>query len=124
MSKINLKFTARDIARIEDNLNNSIESIIASFRTHTLVEFIRVGLRDEDDKHLKLTEEEAFDKVDELIRANGKLELQMDVIDALIAAGFLPKAIDTKAIRESVSEATIASNLSGEITKPTPSVSD
>ncbi len=118
MSKLNLKFTARDVAAVEEALDCSLEKAIASFKLTTLIQFLMVGLRDKDGKKLDLSEDAAFDIVDNTIKEHGKIELQIEVIDALIDAGFLPKAIDTNQIRETLNEAiTEASKTTGEDTK-------
>ena len=104
-TKLNLKFTARDVAAVEEALNDSLEKIIASFRLTTLIQFLMVGLRDKSGNRLNLDEDKTFDLVDEKIKEYGKIELQIEVIDALIEAGFLPKAIDTSQLRTTVSEA-------------------
>ena len=104
-TKLNLKFTARDVAAVEEALDGSLEKIIASFKLTTLIQFLMVGLRDKDGKKLDLSEDAAFDVVDGAIKEHGKIELQIQVIDALIEAGFLPKAIDTGQLRATLSEA-------------------
>ncbi len=117
-TKLNLKFTARDVAAVEEALDGSLEKIIASFKLTTLIQFLMVGLRDKDGKKLDLSEDAAFDVVDDAIKEHGKIELQIQVIDALIEAGFLPKAIDTGQIRATLSEAIAeASKITGEATK-------
>ena len=123
-TKLNLKFTARDVAAVEEALNGSLEKIIASFRLTTLIQFLMVGLRDKSGNRLNLDEDKTFDLVDEKIKEYGKIELQIEVIDALIEAGFLPKAIDTSQLRTTVSEAIAevsklpeASKTTGENTK-------
>ena len=104
-TKLNLKFTARDVAAVEEALNGSLEKIIASFRLTTLIQFLMVGLRDKAGNRLNLDEDKAFDIVDEKIKEYGKIELQIEVIDALIESGFLPKAIDTNQMRATLSDA-------------------
>ena len=117
-TKLNLKFTARDVAAVEEALDGSLEKIIASFKLTTLIQFLMVGLRDKDGKKLDLDEEKTFELVDEKIKEYGKIELQIQVIDALIEAGFLPKAIDTGQIRVALSEAIAeTSKITGEATK-------
>ena len=117
-TKLNLKFTARDVAAVEEALDGSLEKIIASFKLTTLIQFLMVGLRDKDGKKLDLSEDAAFDVVDGAIKEHGKIELQIQVIDALIEAGFLPRAIDTKQLRATLSEAIAdASKITGEATK-------
>ena len=123
-TKLNLKFTARDVAAVEEALNGSLEKIIASFRLTTLIQFLMVGLRDKSGNRLNLDEDKTFDLVDEKIKEYGKIELQIEVIDALIEAGFLPKAIDMSKLRTTVSEAIAeasklpeASEKTGENTK-------
>ena len=75
-------------------------------------------LQYKDGKKLDLSEDAAFDVVDEAIKEHGKIELQIQVIDALIEAGFLPRAIDTKQLRATLSEAIAeASKITGEATK-------
>ncbi|RYC75238.1 hypothetical protein [Candidatus Nanosyncoccus alces] len=123
-NKLNLKFTARDVAAVEEALDGSLEKIIASFKLTTLIQFLMVGLRDKSGNRLNLDEEKTFDIVDEKIKEYGKIELQIEVIDALIEAGFLPRAIDTNQMRTTLSEAIAeaskipeASKKAGENTK-------
>lgn len=118
-TKLNLKFTARDVAAVEEALNGSLEKIIASFRLTTLIQFLMVGLRDKSGNRLNLDEDKAFDIVDEKIKEYGKIELQIEVIDALIEAGFLPKAIDTNHLRTTVSEAIAEASKLPEASKTT-----
>ncbi|MBR3163683.1 hypothetical protein IKF15_00030 [Candidatus Saccharibacteria bacterium] len=118
-TKLNLKFTARDVAAVEEALNDSLEKIIASFRLTTLIQFLMVGLRDKSGNRLNLDEDKTFDLVDEKIKEYGKIELQIEVIDALIEAGFLPKAIDTSQLRTTVSEAIAEASKLPEASKTT-----
>ena len=118
-TKLNLKFTARDVAAVEEALNGSLEKIIASFRLTTLIQFLMVGLRDKSGNRLNLDEDKTFDLVDEKIKEYGKIELQIEVIDALIEAGFLPKAIDTSKLRTTVSEAIAEASKLPEASKTT-----
>ena len=117
-TRLNLKFTARDVAAVEEALDSSLEKIIASFKLTTLIQLMMVGLRDKDGNKLKISEDEAFDAIDEAIKEQGKIELQIQVIDALIDAGFLPKAINTGQLRATLSEAIAdASKITGEVAK-------
>ena len=118
-TKLNLNFTARDVAAVEEALNGSLEKIIASFRLTTLIQFLMVGLRDKSGNRLNLDEDKTFDLVDEKIKEYGKIELQIEVIDALIEAGFLPKAIDTSQLRTTVSEAIAEASKLPEASKTT-----
>ena len=118
-TKLNLKFTARDVAAVEEALNGSLEKIIASFRLTTLIQFLMVGLRDKSGNRLNLDEDKTFNLVDEKIKEYGKIELQIEVIDALIEAGFLPKAIDTSHLRTTVSEAIAEASKLPEASKTT-----
>ena len=118
-TKLNLKFTARDVAAVEEALNGSLEKIIASFRLTTLIQFLMVGLRDKSGNRLNLDEDKTFDLVDEKIKEYGKIELQIEVIDALIEAGFLPKAIDPSQLRTTVSEAIADASKLPEASKTT-----
>lgn len=118
-TKLNLKFTARDVAAVEEALNGSLEKIIASFRLTTLIQFLMVGLRDKAGNRLNLDKDKAFDIVDEKIKEYGKIELQIEVIDALIESGFLPKAIDTKAMRATLSDAIAEASKLPEASKTT-----
>lgn len=118
-TKLNLKFTARDVAAVEEALNGSLEKIIASFRLTTLIQFLMVGLRDKSGNRLNLDEDKTFDLVDEKIKEYGKIELQIEVIDALIEAGFLPKAIDTSQMRTTLSEAIAEASKLPEASKTT-----
>lgn len=118
-TKLNLKFTARDVAAVEEALNGSLEKIIASFRLTTLIQFLMIGLRDKSGNRLNLDEDKTFDLVDEKIKEYGRIELQIEVIDALIEAGFLPKAIDTSQLRTTVSEAISEASKLPEASKTT-----
>ncbi len=118
MTKLNLKFTARDVASIEDTLDCSLEKAIAGFRLSTLVKFVEVGLRDNSGNRMNLDEDKAYEFVDKAIKEQGKIELQIQILDSLIEAGFLPKAVNTAEMREVLSETVAnASKTAGEPTK-------
>ncbi len=117
--KLNLKFTARDIAAVENALDAPIEKIISSFKLITLIQFVMVGLRDDNGERLALDEDSTFDLVDKTIKEVGKLELQIQVIEALIDAGFLPKALNLESLRKDLEELTVdSSKTAGETEKP------
>lgn len=117
--KLNLKFTARDIAAVEGALDAPIEKIISSFKLITLIQFVMVGLRNDNGERLALDEDSTFDLVDTIIKEVGKLELQIQVIEALIDAGFLPKALNLESLRKDLEELTVdSSKTAGETEKP------
>lgn len=119
VKKLNLKFTARDIAAVEGALDAPIEKIISSFKLITLIQFVMVGLRNDNGERLALDEDSTFDLVDTIIKEVGKLELQIQVIEALIDAGFLPKALNLESLRKDLEELTVdSSKTAGETEKP------
>lgn len=91
---INLKFTARRIAEIEEERGESIVHLVNDLKLSTLATFIAKGANiDEDD---------AFDHIDKYL-ANGDKEpadLMLDIMEMVQRDGFLSKAIDVQTIRE------------------------
>lgn len=98
---MNIQFRARDIAKLEKTLNMSVEHIVADMKTTTLIEVLKVGLIDDNGGKLlaNKNEDELFDYIDQAFREQGKVEIMLQVMEALIEAGFLPKELKTADFR-------------------------
>ncbi len=104
---MNIHFRARDIAKVEKTLNMSVENIVADMKTTSLVEMLKVGLIDENGAKVLAgkSEDELYDFIDQQFRETGKVEIMLQVMEALIEAGFLPKELKTANFREKLHDA-------------------
>lgn len=108
--KLNFKFKAKTIATIERKMKSvegrkiSIEEILGDLTIDTLAIILMNGLLHDDDK-VGCDEEKAFEIIDNYLEKNDKMELMMDIYEAMQKQGFLPKAIDLKAMRKEMSQA-------------------
>jgi len=104
---MNIQFRARDVAKAEKVLNMSIENIVADMKTTSLIELLRVGMVNENGGKLLIdkSDDELFDFVDQVFREQGKVEIMLQVIEALVDSGFLPRELKVAKFREKVQAA-------------------
>lgn len=91
---INLKFTARRIAEIEEEKGQPLFQLVNDVKLSTIALFISKGANiDEDD---------AYDHIDKYL-ANGDkepAEMMLDIMEMVQRDGFLSKNVDVQTIRE------------------------
>lgn len=97
--KLNLKFNAMKVDEIEKSKGLSIENCIADDTINNLCLFIQKGLIDENGRH-GVSRTVALDVIDEYLQDSDKNELLLDIMEALVDAGFLSRTLDMKAMRE------------------------
>lgn len=99
------EFNARRVREIEQKYGNqSVVNIIGGeMTTQRITDFIRVAGVREDGQVGGITADQASDELDRVLEAEQTTvqELTVDVMDGLMARGFLPK-MDTETIREAV----------------------
>jgi len=91
---INLKFTARRIAELEEEKGQSLLNLVNDIKLSTLALFISKGANiDEDD---------AYDQIDNYLSGGDKepADLMLDIMEMVQRDGFLSKTIDIQTIRE------------------------
>jgi len=94
---INLKFTARGIAELEDETDKSIFDILTNSRLSNLGYIISKGTN--------IDKEDAYKKIDEYLDS-GKTteELYLDLMEALQKDGFLSRRMDLSEMRKDLNE--------------------
>lgn len=97
--KLNLKYNAVRIDEIEQAKKLPIENCIADTTIGNLVLFIQKGLVDDNGTH-GVSKAVALSTIDEYLAENDKDELVMDIMEALIGAGFLSRDVDLTKVRE------------------------
>lgn len=94
---INLKFTARGIAELEDETDKSIFDILTNSRLSNLGYIICKGTN--------VDKEDAFKKIDEyLVSGKTTEELYLDLMEALQKDGFLSKRINFEEMRKDLDD--------------------
>lgn len=96
--KLNLKYNATRVDEIEQSKKLPIESCIADTTIGNLALFIQKGLID-DNGNYGVSKTVAISTIDTYLAENDKDELVMDIMEALIAGGFLSRDVDLKKIR-------------------------
>ena len=97
--KLNLKYTAVKVDEIEQSKNLPIENCIADTTIGNLALFIQKGLVN-DSGSVGVSKSQALSTIDEYLAENDKDELVMDIMEALIDAGFLSRDVDLTKVRE------------------------
>lgn len=99
--KLNLKYTALKVDEIEKAKGKAIELCIDDTRIDNMCLFVQKGLVDDNGKH-GVTRNVALSKIDEYLQEYDKQELLLDIMEALVAGGFLPKSVNVKDMRKKV----------------------
>lgn len=103
--KINLKFTAKIVDEIEQAQKTPIEHCITDTSINSLTLFLQKGMVD-DNGNTGVSRSVALSKIDEYLEENDKNDLIMDIMEALVDAGFLSRDLDVKQIRKLQSKQT------------------
>ena len=97
--KLNLKYTALKVDEIEKAKGKAIELCIDDTRIDNMCLFVQKGLVDDNGKH-GVTRNVALSKIDDYWQEYDKQELLLDIIEALVAGGFLPKSPNLTPLKE------------------------
>lgn len=97
--KLNLKYNATRVDEIEQAKKLPIENCIADTTIGNLTLFIQKGLIDDNGAH-GVSKAVALSTIDAYLEENDKDELVMDIMEALIGAGFLSRDVDLTKVRE------------------------
>lgn len=97
--KLNLKYNAQRVDEIEQSKKLPIENCIADTTVGNLAFFIQKGLVN-DSGSVGVSRAQALTAIDEYLAENDKDELVMDIMEALIAGGFLSRDVDLAKVRE------------------------
>lgn len=97
--KLNLKYNAANVDEIEQAQKQSIEACITNTSIGSICLFIQKGLVNESG-HVGVSKTVALDTIDKYLEENDKNELILDIMEALVNAGFLAKDLDVEQMRE------------------------
>ena len=97
--KLNLKYNATRVDEIEQAKKLPIENCIADNTIGNLTLFIQKGLVDDNGTH-GVSRNVALSTIDAYLEENDKDELVMDIMEALINAGFLSRDLDVAKVRD------------------------
>ena len=95
---INLKFTAKIVDEIEQAKKMPIEHCITDTSVNSLALFLQKGMVD-DNGNIGVSRAVALDKIDEYLEENDKNNRSMDIMEALVDAGFLSRDLNVKQLR-------------------------
>lgn len=116
--KLNLKYTALKVDEIEKAKGTSIENCISDITIANICLFIQKGLIDDNGVH-GVSRNVALSKIDEYLAENDKEDLIIDIMEALISGGFLPKSLKPERLRTGIdkrmNEITQHSEMNGEL---------
>lgn len=93
-----LKYTPRIINEIETEAKKPVQDVLADFSVKTLVLFVKKGLN--------VDESVAFDEMEKYLAEGGDtVTLYTDIMESLQKAGFLPRELNLKRVKEDMSKA-------------------
>ena len=97
--KLNLKYTATKVDEIEKARGTAIDHCIEDIRIDNICLLVQKGLVDDNGVH-GVSRNVALSKIDEYLQEYDKEELVLDIMEALVAGGFLPRSVDMEAMRK------------------------
>lgn len=97
--KLNLKYNATRVDEIEQTKKLPIENCIADTTIGNLTLFLQKGLIDDNGTH-GVSKAVAISTIDAYLEENDKDELVMDIMEALMKAGFLSRELNLTKVRE------------------------
>lgn len=92
-----LNYNALKIDEIERIKKMPIEQCIGDSSISNIALFVQKGM---EDMKTSVSKEKAFEAIDEYLKDHDKDDLILDIMDALIQAGFLSREINLEKIRE------------------------
>ena len=101
MEKLNLKFNALAVDEIEQARKLPIENCIADSSVSSLVVFIQKGLIDDNGRQ-GVSRAVALDMLDKYLADHDKNELVLDIMEALVNAGFLSRELNIEEMRKTM----------------------
>jgi len=108
--ELNFKWSLLKVRQLEKEQGKSLPEIVSEMSIDTLIALAQTGLMNESGKG-GVSEKVASEKIDEVLEQGDKdvYEIQVDIMDSLIKAGFLPKSMTThtQAIRKGLQEGTL-----------------
>lgn len=102
MKKLKLKFTAKSVASIEEEMGLPIAQCAIDNKISNMVLFIQKGYVKENDK-LGIDYENAMNIIDEYLKNSDTDELLFDIIESLVDGGFISRKLDIKKLRKAKS---------------------
>lgn len=97
--KLNLKYNATRVDEIEKARQLPIENCVGDSSINMLTLFLQKGLIDDNGVH-GVSKAVAMNTIDEYLKENDKTDLLLDIIEALVDAGFLSRELDVESIRK------------------------
>ncbi len=101
--KFNFKFTATIVDDIEKTKGLPIENCVADNTINNLALFIQKALVDENGA-VGTSRAVALSKIDEYLVDNDKDNLLIDIMEALVEAGFLSRTLDVSNMRKVITK--------------------
>jgi hypothetical protein len=96
--EFNLSYNAKTIDEIEQARKQPIEQCIADTSVGMLALFIQKGHTDDNGVH-GVSRTVALDMIDKYLAEKDKDDLILDIMEALMNAGFLSREVDVEAVR-------------------------
>lgn len=107
--ELNIKFTASKVDEIEQASKKSIEECVSDTRVSMLTLFIQKGYVS-DDGTVGVKHAEAIEIMDKYLEQHDKNELLLDIMEALMNAGFLSRELDVNKVRNLIKKKSEVAN--------------
>ena len=102
---MNFKFNAISVEEIEKAKGVPIENCVTDTTISTLALFIQKAVVDDDGK-VGTSRSVAMTMIDEYLKNHEKQDLTLDIMEALVDAGFLSKELNVNQMREALTNYT------------------
>lgn len=111
--KLNIKFTAKAVDAIEKQAQVPIENVVADTSVNSIARVLQYSLWNDDRQAYGVTRDRAIEVIDEYVAGGSdRFDLVLDITEALVDAGFLPRSMNVAKMRESKAKAANLDELS------------
>lgn len=102
--ELKLKYNALKVDEIEQARKLPIEECLQDTSISNLALLVQKGYVNESGGTGTISKTTALELIDKYLEENEKTNIVFDIMEALVEAGFLPRQLDVKALREKVAE--------------------
>lgn len=93
LKKMELQYTARSIAEIENEAKKPITDVVGDYSMKTIVLLVKKGLG------MGKSDDDAYNVIETFLKENEMTELYLQILERLQGGGFLPRALKIEDIR-------------------------
>lgn len=104
--KLNIKFSASGVDKIEKAAGVPIENVVADTSVNSIARVLQHSLYDDNRGAYGVSRDTAIATIDRYVEGGSdRFDLVLDITEALVDAGFLPRSMNVAKMRENKAKA-------------------